>query len=61
MAASVDDIGFQDVDFVASLPEHTLPIERNKKQADTEKPSWNPEKLENGKWACNHKCRDKNG
>ena len=61
MAASVDDIGFRDVDSVASLPEHTLPIPRNKKQADTEKRSWNPEKLENGKWACNHKCKDKNG
>ncbi|KAL6713023.1 ATP-dependent DNA helicase MER3 [Lecanora helva] len=20
---------------------------------------WNPERLENGKWACNHKCKDK--
>ena len=60
-AASVDDIGFRDVDFVASLLEHTLPTTRNKKQADTEKMSWNPEKLENGKWACNHKCKDKNG
>ena len=22
--------------------------------------NWNPEKLVNGKWACNHKCKDKN-
>ena len=21
--------------------------------------AWRPERLENGKWACNHKCRDK--
>ena len=58
MVALVDDIGFRDVDFVASLPEHTLPSARNKKQ-NTEKTSWDPEKLENGKWACNHKCKDK--
>ena len=24
-----------------------------------EQTAWNPERLENGKWACNHKCRDK--
>ncbi len=23
--------------------------------------AWAPEKLENGKWACNHKCKDKKG
>ena len=60
MAASVDDIGFRDVDSVVPRPDHMLPIARNKKQADTEQTAWNPEKLENGKWACNHKCRDKN-
>ena len=60
MAASVDDIGFRDVDSVVALPERALPKARNKKQADTQQTVWNPEKLENGKWACNHKCRDKN-
>ncbi len=60
MAASVDDIGFRDIDHVVSLPEHMLTTARNEKQADTEQTAWNPEKLENGKWACNHKCRDKN-
>lgn len=20
---------------------------------------WKPQRLENGKWACNHKCKDK--
>lgn len=25
----------------------------------TEHTAWNPEKLGNGKWACNHKCKDK--
>ena len=29
------------------------------KQVNTEPTTWNPEKLQNGKWACNHKCKDK--
>ena len=32
---------------------------RLSKAPGTEKTAWNPEKLENGKWACNHKCKDK--
>ena len=24
-----------------------------------EQTAWKPERLGNGKWACNHKCRDK--
>ena len=30
-----------------------------KKNVIHEKTSWNPEKLDNGKWACNHRCKDK--
>lgn len=29
------------------------------KAAGTQQTAWNPERLENGKWACNHKCKDK--
>ncbi|KAL2040972.1 hypothetical protein N7G274_006430 [Stereocaulon virgatum] len=29
------------------------------KQANSEKTAWNPERLGNGKWACNHKCKEK--
>ena len=29
------------------------------KESTGERTKWNPEKLENGKWACNHKCKDK--
>ena len=25
----------------------------------TDQVTWNPERLRNGKWACNHKCKDK--
>ena len=59
-AASVDDIGFRDIDYVASLPKPALKVAGSKKQVDTKQTAWNPEKLENGKWACNHKCKDKN-
>ncbi|KAK7613879.1 Sec63 Brl domain-containing protein [Phyllosticta paracitricarpa] len=31
-----------------------------KKQAPAMQHEWQPTKLENGKWACNHKCKDKN-
>lgn len=26
---------------------------------NTDQVAWAPEKLDNGKWACNHKCKDK--
>jgi hypothetical protein len=29
------------------------------KQVNTEQTVWNPERLGNGKWACNHKCKEK--
>ncbi|KAK8165414.1 hypothetical protein BKA80DRAFT_271328 [Phyllosticta citrichinensis] len=31
-----------------------------KKQAQALQHEWRATKLENGKWACNHKCKDKN-
>ena len=33
-------------------------LERSKATGN-EQTVWNPERLENGKWACNHKCKDK--
>ena len=35
------------------------PNSRRRKQPDNQQDSWVPEKLDNGKWACNHKCKDK--
>ena len=32
---------------------------RSQKTANTKETPWIPEKLENGRWACNHKCKDK--
>ena len=33
------------------------PVQSSKEAINTE--VWNPVQLENGKWACNHKCKDK--
>ena len=33
-------------------------VEKMKTTA-TAQTAWNPERLGNGKWACNHKCKDK--
>lgn len=30
-------------------------------QVDADVREWVPTQLENGKWACNHKCKDKKG
>ena len=35
----------------------STPLEN--KATVTEPNAWNPERLENGKWACNHRCKDK--
>lgn len=32
---------------------------RETKASRGEQNAWNPEMLENGKWVCNHKCKDK--
>lgn len=37
----------------------TSPGLQNRKRTRAQKSAWNPEKLNNGKWACNHKCKDK--
>lgn len=35
------------------------PSVRESKVTGSEQIAWNPERLENGKWACNHRCKDK--
>lgn len=35
------------------------PSVQESRATGTEQILWNPERLENGKWACNHKCKDK--
>ena len=49
---------FNDIDTFDLGPKQTTQALGARKQANTEQ-AWHPEKLENGKWACNHKCRDK--
>ena len=33
---------------------------RDLAHVDHNEPEWNPRRLDSGKWACNHKCKDKN-
>ena len=51
---NIDD--FDDAGFEASQPK------RKKQKTNTSAPSneqWEPQQLTNGKWACNHACKDK--
>lgn len=32
---------------------------QSRNRTSAAQPGWNPERLDNGKWACNHKCKDK--
>lgn len=63
--ASVDNGGFANIeDFDQVIP----PASRGKGKAKQQKPDeiataptedWQPRQLDNGKWACNHQCKDK--
>lgn len=35
------------------------PSMQEKKATGTQQTAWIAERLENGKWACKHKCKDK--
>lgn len=50
---------FNDIDDFASESRPTKKSLGLKQDACTEQNAWAPEKLDNGKWACNHKCKDK--
>ena len=58
---TAEEIVFSHIDDFSPVPtERRLkPSVRDSKAAETEESAWNPERLENGKWACNHKCKDK--
>ena len=45
-------------DFDQELPPRKKTL-KDYMRPDIEQTAWNPEKLDNGKWACNHKCKDK--
>ena len=42
----------------AKLKDNESNAVRTNKQV-LEKEPWEPNRLENGKWACNHRCKDK--
>lgn len=60
----VEEMDFDHIDdFDAGTKQRKLtqlkPSVPESKATGTEQIAWRPERLENGKWACNHKCRDK--
>lgn len=58
---TVEEIVFSHIDDFSpiSTERRLKPSVRESKAAGTEESAWNPERLENGKWACNHKCKNK--
>ncbi len=56
MEASVEELDFNDIDTFDTGPNTTM---KARQRIDAEQTGWIPEKLDNGKWACNHKCKDK--
>lgn len=57
-AAPMDFNHIDHVDMSSSGRTLTVGMQ-DRKDAGNKQAPWNPEKLANGKWACNHKCKDK--
>lgn len=57
-AAGVD---FNHIDHLDVDPDgrKTKPGLQGRERIDAKQVAWSPERLDNGKWACNHKCKDK--
>ncbi len=51
----VKDMDFSHIDEFDSISRQG----KLKQVSGTEQTAWTPERLENGKWACNHKCKNK--
>lgn len=58
---TVKQMDFSHIDEFDPRSEQTKlqPSAREIKATGIERNAWNPERLENGRWACNHKCKDK--
>ena len=55
-----DELEFKDIDILDPVSRSSAVgasvLHSNRKEGGRD---WKPQRLENGKWACNHKCRDK--
>lgn len=58
---TVKEMDFSHIDDFRPVSElrKLKPSVRESKATRTEQTAWNPERLENGRWACNHKCKNK--
>ena len=57
--AAVEGQDFKDVDHFAPEKQSKLAVQRLEDDTAKGQTFWSAEKLSNGKWACNHKCKDK--
>ena len=56
------EAGFRDIDEFehnSKAPAHREPKRRKTDTIEHSKETWQPQQLANGKWACNHPCKDK--
>ena len=66
MIHAADDVNFHDVgEYSRTSPGRSHQVAQNSRSSvqdrqSTTKKEWEPTRFSNGRWACNHKCKDKN-
>ncbi|MCJ1472198.1 Sec63 [Lambiella insularis] len=59
MIAAANEVGYKNIDTFQSPTENESLTPALKSHATSRDRLWKPQQLETGKWACNHKCKDK--
>ncbi|MCJ1414208.1 Sec63 [Xylographa parallela] len=59
LLAAADELDFTDVDTFDSRGQHVVTAESIKAPKNLLAHEWEPQRMGNGKWSCNHKCKDK--
>lgn len=54
-----EEMDFNDIDDLKLESKPTKQFPGTKQYPQAEQTAWAPAKFDNGKWACNHKCKDK--
>ncbi|MCJ1402260.1 Sec63 [Xylographa trunciseda] len=59
LLAAVDELDFTDVDAFDAKGQHATTVAPVKAPSNSQGREWEPQRMKNGKWSCNHKCKDK--
>ncbi|MCJ1284418.1 Sec63 [Xylographa opegraphella] len=59
LIAAANELDFTDVDTFDFKRQQVATTESIKAPKDIQEHEWEPQRIENGKWSCNHKCKDK--